>query len=104
MILKTLQLIATAMVPHHHKTRWLSFWNSGTRSCEAFHFLAKEFKTDDLESWLKKASFWAGIRYYCPSLIYLAYSFTRYYCPLHHDRLSNYVLLASCHLICTLGL
>jgi hypothetical protein len=30
----------------------------------AVHFPAKGFKTEELESWLNKASFWAGVRYY----------------------------------------
>ena len=101
MILERLQLVAITVVPHHYKVRWLSFWNSSIHTCEALQFLAKGFKTNDLECWLKKASFWAGVRYYCPSLIHLAYSFIRYYCPLLQDQLSNYVLHASCHLFCT---
>jgi hypothetical protein len=62
MILERLQLIATPVAPHHHKARWLSFWNLGIHTHEALHFLAKGFKTDELESWLNKASFWAGVR------------------------------------------
>ena len=60
MILDRLQLIAIALAPHHHKVRWLSFWNLGTHTREALHFLAKEFKTKKLETWLNKASFWIG--------------------------------------------
>jgi hypothetical protein len=75
MTLDRLQLIATAVAPHHHKARWLSFWNSGTHTREALHFPAKGFKTEELESWLNKASFWAWVRYYCPSLIHLAFYF-----------------------------
>ena len=61
MTLDRLQLIATAVAPHHHKARWLSFWNSGTHTREALHFLGKGFKTEELETWLNKASFWAGV-------------------------------------------
>jgi hypothetical protein len=75
MTLERLQLIATAVAPPHHKARWLSFWNSGTHIREAFQFPTKGFKTDELESWLNKTSFWAGTRYYCPSLIHLAFCF-----------------------------
>jgi hypothetical protein len=73
MTLDRLQLIATAVAPHHHKARWLSFWNSGIHTREALHFPAKGFKTKELESWLNKASFWAWVRYYCPLLIHLAF-------------------------------
>jgi hypothetical protein len=76
MTLKRLQLIATAVAPPNHKTRWLTLWNLGIHTREALHFPAKGFKTDELESWLNKASFWAGIRYYCPSLICLVFCFT----------------------------
>ena len=48
MILDRLQLIATAVAPHHHKARWLPFWNSGTHTREALHFPAKGFKTEEL--------------------------------------------------------
>jgi hypothetical protein len=63
-------LIATAVAPHHHKARWLSFWNSGTHTREALHFPAKGFKTEELESWLNKASFWAWVK-----LLSLTYTF-----------------------------
>ena len=59
--LDRLQLIAVALTPHHHKVRWLSFWNSSTHTREALHFPAKGFKTEELETWLNKASFWAGV-------------------------------------------
>jgi hypothetical protein len=96
MTLERLQLIATAVAPHHHKARWLSFWNSSIHTREALHFPAKGFKTNDLESWLKKASFWAGVRYFCPSLIHLAYSFTRYYCSY---TMISYLVMYYLHLV-----
>ena len=61
MTLDRLQLIATTVAPHHHKARWLSFWNLGTHTREALHFPAKGFKMEELETWLNKASFWAGV-------------------------------------------
>ena len=79
MILKRLQLIIMAVVLLNHKTRWLTFWNSGIHTFEALHFPAKGLKTDELESWLNKASFWAGIRYYCPSFIHLAFCFITFF-------------------------
>ena len=50
MTLDRLQLIAIALAPHQHKVRWLSFWNAGTYTREALHFLAKGFKTEELET------------------------------------------------------
>jgi arginine exporter protein ArgO len=79
MSLDRLQLIATAMAPHHHKARWLSFWNSGTHTGEALYFPAKGFKTEELEAWLNKASFWTGVRYYSLSLIWLSFYFATFY-------------------------
>jgi hypothetical protein len=79
MSLDRLQLIATAVAPHHHKARWLSFWNLGAHTREALHFPAKGFKTEELESWLNKASFWAGVRYYCLSPIQLAFCISTLY-------------------------
>ena len=61
MMLDRFQLIATVVVPHYYKVRWLSFWNLGTHTCEALHFSTKGFKTKELETWQTKASFWAGI-------------------------------------------
>jgi hypothetical protein len=61
MTLEKLQLIATATAAPHFKVRWLEFWNSGIHSRQAVHFPTKGFTDKDLESWLNKASFWAGI-------------------------------------------
>jgi hypothetical protein len=57
MSLEKLQLIATTVVSSLHKVRWLKHWNSGLHTCEALHFLAKEFTDRELEAWLNKASF-----------------------------------------------
>jgi hypothetical protein len=92
MTLERLQLIATAVVPHHYKARWLSFWNSGTHTREALHFPAKGFKTDELDSWLNKASFWAGVSFYCPSLIHLAFCFATLF---RNDLLTPYIMVIS---------
>jgi hypothetical protein len=61
MSLKKLQFIATASAASTHKVRWLGFWNSSFHSRQAVYFLAKGFTDRDLESWLNKASFSAGI-------------------------------------------
>jgi hypothetical protein len=61
MMLEKLQLIATPIAAPHFKVRWLEFWNSGVHSRQAVHFPAKDFTDKDLESWLNKASFWAGV-------------------------------------------
>jgi hypothetical protein len=61
MTLEKLQLIATATIAPHFKVRWLEFWNSRVHSRQAVHFPAKGFIDKDLESWLNKASFWAGV-------------------------------------------
>jgi hypothetical protein len=68
--------IGTALVPPNHKARWLIFWKSSIHTREPLHFPAKGFKTDERESWLNKAPFWAGVRYYYPSFIHLAFCFT----------------------------
>jgi hypothetical protein len=49
MILERLQLIATKIVAPPHKIRWLTLWNSGTHTREAFHFPAKGFIEKELE-------------------------------------------------------
>jgi hypothetical protein len=66
MILERLQVIATAVAAPLHKVRWLIFWNSGTHTREALHFPAKGFTEKELEAWLNRASFWAGVRDHCP--------------------------------------
>ncbi len=62
MTLDKLQLIATTNVPPHFKIRWLQWWNSSIATREALHFLPKGFSNKELDSWLNKASFWAGVR------------------------------------------
>jgi hypothetical protein len=64
MNLDKLQLIATAVVPASFKLRWLSWWNSSTISIEALHFPAKLVSDKELEAWLSKASFYAGVTFY----------------------------------------
>jgi hypothetical protein len=66
MKLEKLQLIATAIAAPHFKVRWLEFWNSRVYSRQAVLFPAKGFTDKDLESWLNKASFWAGISIWIP--------------------------------------
>jgi hypothetical protein len=61
MSLEKLQLIATAYVAPQFKVRWLQFWNSGIHSRQAVHFPPKGFTDKDLEAWLNRASFWAGV-------------------------------------------
>ena len=61
MTLEKLQLVATAVVAPEFKVRWLVNWNSGVHSRQALHFPSKGFSDKDLESWLNKASFWAGV-------------------------------------------
>jgi hypothetical protein len=62
MTLDKLQLIATAVVPDPTKVRWLSWWNSSSLSREALHFPPKPVSDKDLEGWINKASFYAGVR------------------------------------------
>jgi hypothetical protein len=66
MTLERLQLIAIAVAAPPHKVRWLCSWNSTSSTLEAFHFPAKGFLDKDLESWLNKATFWAGVSDQCP--------------------------------------
>jgi hypothetical protein len=61
MSLEKLQLIATASAAPTYKVRWLKFWNSSFHSRQAVHFPTKGFTDKNLEGWLKKASFWAGV-------------------------------------------
>jgi hypothetical protein len=63
MTLVKLQYITTAVVSPSFKTRWLTWWNSGVHTREALHFLSKGFTDKDLEPWLNKASFWAGMSF-----------------------------------------
>jgi hypothetical protein len=66
MTLERLQLIATAVAAPLHKVRLLSSWNSSSSTREAFHFPAKGFLDKELEPWLNKATFWAGVSDQCP--------------------------------------
>jgi hypothetical protein len=43
MSLKKLQFIATACIAPNFKAKWLQFWNSGSHSHQAVHFLPKGF-------------------------------------------------------------
>jgi hypothetical protein len=61
MTLEKLQYIATAVVSPSFKTRWLMWWNSSVHICEALYFPSKGFTDKNLEPWLNKASFWAGV-------------------------------------------
>jgi hypothetical protein len=66
MTLEKLQLIATASASPTFKVRWLEHWNSSAHSCQAVHFPSKEFTEKELEAWLNKASFWAGVSIQSP--------------------------------------
>jgi hypothetical protein len=66
MTLEKLQLVATAVATPPHKVRWLQNWNSSSLTRVAFHFPTKGFVDKELEAWLNRASFWAGVRDYCP--------------------------------------
>jgi hypothetical protein len=63
MILEKLQPIAIVVVSPSIKARWLKWWNSHILTCEALHFLLKEFTDKELESWLNKASFWVRVNF-----------------------------------------
>jgi hypothetical protein len=67
MSLEKLQLIATACAAPQFKVRWLQFWNSGIHSHQVVHFPPKGFTDKELESWLNRASFWAGVSNKSPS-------------------------------------
>jgi hypothetical protein len=66
MSLEKLQLIATACAAPQFQVRWLEHWNSGVHSRQAVHFPPKGFTDRDLEAWLNKASFWAGVNNQAP--------------------------------------
>jgi hypothetical protein len=66
MTLEKLQLIATASAFPPFKVRWLEQWNSSAHSRQAVHFPSKGFTDKELESWLNRASFRAGISIQCP--------------------------------------
>lgn len=61
MTLEKLQSIATASASPPFKVRWLEYWNSSPHSCQAVYFPAKGFTEKELDSFLEKASFWAGL-------------------------------------------
>lgn len=58
-----LQKIVPAAVDAKYKARWLRWWNSSPSSRVSYRFLPPEFKEADLEPWLNKAAFWAGVQY-----------------------------------------
>jgi hypothetical protein len=66
MSLEKLQLIATACAAPRFKVRWLENWNLGVHSRQTVHFPPKGFTDRDLEAWLNKASFWAGVSNQAP--------------------------------------
>jgi hypothetical protein len=66
MSLEKLQLIATTYAALQFKVRWLENWNSSVHSRQAVHFPPKGFTEKDLEAWLNKASFWAGVSNQAP--------------------------------------
>jgi hypothetical protein len=67
MTLEKLQSISTASAAPHFKVRWLEFWNSSLHSRQAVHFPAKGVTERDLDAWLNKACFWAGV---CNQFLY----------------------------------
>ena len=66
MTLEKLQLIATASASPPFKVRWLEQWNSSAHSRQAVHFPAKGCTEKELEAFLNKASFWAGVSIQSP--------------------------------------
>jgi hypothetical protein len=66
MTLEKLQLIATAFASPPFKVRWLEQWNSSAHSRQAVYFPSKGFTDKELESWLNRASLWAGISIQSP--------------------------------------
>jgi hypothetical protein len=67
MTLEKLRSIATASAAPHFKVRWFEFWNSSLHSRQAVHFPTKGVTERDLDAWLNKACFWAGI---CNQFLY----------------------------------
>ena len=61
MTLDKLQKIVPAAVDAKFKARWLRWWNSSPSSRLSYRFLPLEFKEGDLDHWLNKAAFWAGV-------------------------------------------
>jgi hypothetical protein len=61
-----LQLLATASASPPFKVRWLEHWNSSAHSRQAVYLPTKGFTKRELEAWLNKASFWAGVSIQSP--------------------------------------
>jgi hypothetical protein len=61
MTLDKLQKIVPAAVEPKYKARWLRWWNSSPTSRQSYRFPPPEFKEADLDRWLNRASFWAGV-------------------------------------------
>jgi hypothetical protein len=66
MTLEKLQLIATTSASPPFKVRWLEHCNSSAHSRQAIHFPSKGFTNKELEAWLNKASFRAGVSIQSP--------------------------------------
>jgi hypothetical protein len=66
MTLEKLQLIATTSASPSFKVRWLEHWNSSVHSRQAVYFPSQGFTDKELEAWLNKASFWAGVSIQSP--------------------------------------
>lgn len=62
MTLDKLSKIVPTAVDAKYKARWLRWWNSSPSLRASYRFLPPEFKEADLDPWLNKAAFWAGVR------------------------------------------
>jgi hypothetical protein len=61
MTLDKLQKIVPAAVEAKYKARWLRWWNSSPNSRVSYRFPPPDCKESDLDPWLNKAAFWAGV-------------------------------------------
>jgi hypothetical protein len=78
MTLDKLQLIGTSVVLAPYKVRWLTWWNSSNLSREALHFPPRPVSKKDIDGWINKASFWAGMSFYSINLMNVEFSLHLY--------------------------
>jgi hypothetical protein len=61
--LDKLQLIATSVVPPHHKLRWLKWWNSSVHTRGAVRFPLKPVNDERLNFFIVRAAWWGGVSF-----------------------------------------
>ena len=76
--LDKLQLIATTVVPPHHKLRWLRWWNSSIHTREAVRFPLRPVNEERLTSFIVRAAWWAGVSFYISFDLVCLHSFSTF--------------------------